>query len=139
MRFTERCIYSVQKYEAVPVMSSSAQHVYLTLCKSLFLNRVKVLCFPEMTQVCIMFLHVLSFCLLCSSERPLHYQERVLPIVHSVGTESHLLIKKHPAMEAITLYLCKYKTTESLLHRFVCHVVACLHQFQLSGLLPCSQ
>ncbi|CAI5694321.1 unnamed protein product [Oreochromis niloticus] len=38
-------------------------------------------------------------------ERPLHYQERVLPIVHSVGTESHLLIKKHPAMEAITLYL----------------------------------
>uniref|UniRef100_A0A669EET3 ArfGAP with RhoGAP domain, ankyrin repeat and PH domain 1 n=1 Tax=Oreochromis niloticus TaxID=8128 RepID=A0A669EET3_ORENI len=47
-------------------------------------------------------------------ERPLHYQERVLPIVHSVGTESHLLIKKHPAMEAITLYLCKYKTTESL-------------------------
>uniref|UniRef100_A0AAX7UCG5 ArfGAP with RhoGAP domain, ankyrin repeat and PH domain 1 n=1 Tax=Astatotilapia calliptera TaxID=8154 RepID=A0AAX7UCG5_ASTCA len=38
-------------------------------------------------------------------ERPLHYQERVLPIVHSIGTESHLLIKKHAAMEAITLYL----------------------------------
>ncbi|XP_030600008.1 arf-GAP with Rho-GAP domain, ANK repeat and PH domain-containing protein 1 isoform X2 [Archocentrus centrarchus] len=45
---------------------------------------------------------------ICSKEemeRPLHYQERVLPIVHSVGTESHLLIKKHLAMEAIIHYL----------------------------------
>ncbi|XP_037631007.1 arf-GAP with Rho-GAP domain, ANK repeat and PH domain-containing protein 1-like isoform X4 [Sebastes umbrosus] len=38
-------------------------------------------------------------------ERPLHYQERVLPILHSFGTDSHLLIKKHFAMEAMMLYL----------------------------------
>ncbi|XP_075956073.1 arf-GAP with Rho-GAP domain, ANK repeat and PH domain-containing protein 1 isoform X2 [Anarhichas minor] len=38
-------------------------------------------------------------------ERPLHYQERVLPTLHSFGTESHLLIKKHLAMEAMMLYL----------------------------------
>ncbi|XP_068440556.1 arf-GAP with Rho-GAP domain, ANK repeat and PH domain-containing protein 1 isoform X2 [Clinocottus analis] len=38
-------------------------------------------------------------------ERPLHYQERVLPILHSIGTDSHLLIKKHLAMEAMMLYL----------------------------------
>ncbi|XP_074497913.1 arf-GAP with Rho-GAP domain, ANK repeat and PH domain-containing protein 1 isoform X3 [Sebastes fasciatus] len=38
-------------------------------------------------------------------ERPLHYQERVLPILHSFGTDSHLLIKKHLAMEAMMLYL----------------------------------
>uniref|UniRef100_A0A672H9R4 ArfGAP with RhoGAP domain, ankyrin repeat and PH domain 1 n=1 Tax=Salarias fasciatus TaxID=181472 RepID=A0A672H9R4_SALFA len=38
-------------------------------------------------------------------ERPLHYQERVLPILHSFGTDSHLLIKKHIAMEAMLLYL----------------------------------
>uniref|UniRef100_A0A8C2ZN69 ArfGAP with RhoGAP domain, ankyrin repeat and PH domain 1 n=1 Tax=Cyclopterus lumpus TaxID=8103 RepID=A0A8C2ZN69_CYCLU len=38
-------------------------------------------------------------------ERPLHYQERVLPILHSIGTDSHLLIKKHLAMEAMMVYL----------------------------------
>ncbi|KAM4628043.1 arf-GAP with Rho-GAP domain, ANK repeat and PH domain-containing protein 1 [Polymixia lowei] len=38
-------------------------------------------------------------------ERPLHHQERVLPILHSLGTDSHLLIKKHIAMEAMTVYL----------------------------------
>ncbi|CAN9511322.1 unnamed protein product [Ophioblennius macclurei] len=38
-------------------------------------------------------------------ERPLHYQERVLPILHSFGTDSHLLIKKHMAMEAMLLFL----------------------------------
>ncbi|XP_061575191.1 arf-GAP with Rho-GAP domain, ANK repeat and PH domain-containing protein 1-like isoform X2 [Cololabis saira] len=38
-------------------------------------------------------------------ERLLHYQERVLPILHSVGTESHLLIKKHSHMEAMIVYL----------------------------------
>lgn len=38
-------------------------------------------------------------------ERPLHYQERVLPILHSFGTDSHLLIKKHLAMEAVIVYL----------------------------------
>lgn len=41
------------------------------------------------------------------SERPLHYQERVLPILHSFGTDSHLLIKKHIAMEAVIVYLGK--------------------------------
>ncbi|XP_034461305.1 arf-GAP with Rho-GAP domain, ANK repeat and PH domain-containing protein 1-like isoform X3 [Hippoglossus hippoglossus] len=38
-------------------------------------------------------------------ERPLHHLERVLPILHSFGTDSHLLIKKHLAMEAMILYL----------------------------------
>uniref|UniRef100_A0A671W1R6 ArfGAP with RhoGAP domain, ankyrin repeat and PH domain 1 n=1 Tax=Sparus aurata TaxID=8175 RepID=A0A671W1R6_SPAAU len=38
-------------------------------------------------------------------ERPLHYQERVLPILHSFGTDSHLLIKKHVAMDAMIVYL----------------------------------
>ncbi|XP_061538653.1 arf-GAP with Rho-GAP domain, ANK repeat and PH domain-containing protein 1-like isoform X2 [Phycodurus eques] len=38
-------------------------------------------------------------------ERPLHYRERVLPILHSFGTDSHLLIKKHIAMEAMIIYL----------------------------------
>uniref|UniRef100_UPI003AAFFC3D arf-GAP with Rho-GAP domain, ANK repeat and PH domain-containing protein 1 isoform X1 n=2 Tax=Centroberyx gerrardi TaxID=166262 RepID=UPI003AAFFC3D len=38
-------------------------------------------------------------------ERPLHHQERVLPILHSLGTDSHLLIKKHLAMEAMIVYL----------------------------------
>ncbi|XP_056298098.1 arf-GAP with Rho-GAP domain, ANK repeat and PH domain-containing protein 1-like isoform X2 [Pseudoliparis swirei] len=38
-------------------------------------------------------------------ERPLHHQERVLPVLHSIGTESHLLIKKHLAMAAMMLYL----------------------------------
>nr|XP_057935748.1 arf-GAP with Rho-GAP domain, ANK repeat and PH domain-containing protein 1-like isoform X2 [Doryrhamphus excisus] len=38
-------------------------------------------------------------------ERPLHYQERVLPILHSFGTDSHLLVKKHIAMEAMIIYL----------------------------------
>ncbi|XP_076002234.1 arf-GAP with Rho-GAP domain, ANK repeat and PH domain-containing protein 1 isoform X2 [Genypterus blacodes] len=38
-------------------------------------------------------------------ERPLHYQERVLPILHSFGTDSHLLIKKHATMEPMMIYL----------------------------------
>ncbi|XP_071216174.1 arf-GAP with Rho-GAP domain, ANK repeat and PH domain-containing protein 1-like isoform X1 [Salvelinus alpinus] len=38
-------------------------------------------------------------------ERPLHHLERVLPIIHSLGTDSHLLVKKHLAMEAIRIYL----------------------------------
>uniref|UniRef100_A0A8D3BCS2 Arf-GAP with Rho-GAP domain ANK repeat and PH domain-containing protein 1 n=1 Tax=Scophthalmus maximus TaxID=52904 RepID=A0A8D3BCS2_SCOMX len=38
-------------------------------------------------------------------ERPLHYQERVLPILHSFGTDSHLLIKKHLEMETMIVYL----------------------------------
>ncbi|KAL2096270.1 hypothetical protein ACEWY4_008418 [Coilia grayii] len=39
------------------------------------------------------------------TERPLHYEERVLPIVHSLGTDSHLLLKKHPSMEAMLVYI----------------------------------
>ncbi|XP_004075859.2 arf-GAP with Rho-GAP domain, ANK repeat and PH domain-containing protein 1 isoform X1 [Oryzias latipes] len=38
-------------------------------------------------------------------ERPLHYQERVLAILHSLGTNSHLLIKKHPGMDGMLIYL----------------------------------
>ncbi|KAI7790055.1 putative arf-GAP with Rho-GAP domain, partial [Triplophysa rosa] len=38
-------------------------------------------------------------------ERPLHYQERVLPIVHSLSTDSYLLLKKHFSMEAMLVYL----------------------------------
>ncbi|KAE8295423.1 Arf-GAP with Rho-GAP domain, ANK repeat and PH domain-containing protein 1 Centaurin-delta-2 [Larimichthys crocea] len=38
-------------------------------------------------------------------ERPLHYQERVLPILHSFGTDSRLLIKKHIAMDNMIIYL----------------------------------
>ncbi|RXN16924.1 arf-GAP with Rho-GAP ANK repeat and PH domain-containing 1 isoform X1 [Labeo rohita] len=39
------------------------------------------------------------------TERPLHYQEKVLPIFHSLGTGSHLLVKKHFSMEAMLVYL----------------------------------
>ncbi|KAM6946388.1 arf-GAP with Rho-GAP domain, ANK repeat and PH domain-containing protein 1 [Aplochiton taeniatus] len=39
------------------------------------------------------------------TERPLQHQQRVLPILHSLGVDSHLLIKKHIAMESILLYL----------------------------------
>ncbi|CAL8351371.1 unnamed protein product [Lota lota] len=38
-------------------------------------------------------------------ERPLHYQERVLAMLHSLGTDSYLLIKKHLTMEMMKLYL----------------------------------
>uniref|UniRef100_A0A8C1EQ79 ArfGAP with RhoGAP domain, ankyrin repeat and PH domain 1 n=1 Tax=Cyprinus carpio carpio TaxID=630221 RepID=A0A8C1EQ79_CYPCA len=38
-------------------------------------------------------------------ERPLHYQEKVLPIFHSLGIDSHLLVKKHFSMEAMLVYL----------------------------------
>ncbi|XP_013863478.1 arf-GAP with Rho-GAP domain, ANK repeat and PH domain-containing protein 1 [Austrofundulus limnaeus] len=38
-------------------------------------------------------------------ERPLHYQERVLPILHSIGADSRLLIKKHPDIEAMKVFL----------------------------------
>lgn len=39
------------------------------------------------------------------TERPLHYQEKVLPIVHSLGTDSYLLLKKYFSMEAMLVYL----------------------------------
>jgi len=52
--------------------------------------------------------HQPVFIVIAPSERPLHYQERVLPILHSFGTDSHLLIKKHLAMEAMMVYLGKH-------------------------------
>uniref|UniRef100_A0A2K6JXY4 ArfGAP with RhoGAP domain, ankyrin repeat and PH domain 1 n=1 Tax=Rhinopithecus bieti TaxID=61621 RepID=A0A2K6JXY4_RHIBE len=39
------------------------------------------------------------------AERPLHFAEKVLPILHGLGTDSHLVVKKHQAMEAMLLYL----------------------------------
>ncbi|KAJ8280412.1 hypothetical protein GJAV_G00054260 [Gymnothorax javanicus] len=39
------------------------------------------------------------------TERPLHYQEKVLPILHSLGIDSHLVVKKHFSMEAMLVYL----------------------------------
>ncbi|XP_075270561.1 arf-GAP with Rho-GAP domain, ANK repeat and PH domain-containing protein 1 isoform X2 [Opisthocomus hoazin] len=39
------------------------------------------------------------------AERPLHYSEKVLPIVHCLGTESYLVVKKQMSMESMLLYL----------------------------------
>uniref|UniRef100_F6ZIM5 ArfGAP with RhoGAP domain, ankyrin repeat and PH domain 1 n=1 Tax=Monodelphis domestica TaxID=13616 RepID=F6ZIM5_MONDO len=39
------------------------------------------------------------------AERPLHYTEKVLPILHSLGTDSHLVVKKYLSMEAMLMYL----------------------------------
>nr|XP_012600336.1 arf-GAP with Rho-GAP domain, ANK repeat and PH domain-containing protein 1 isoform X1 [Microcebus murinus]XP_012600337.1 arf-GAP with Rho-GAP domain, ANK repeat and PH domain-containing protein 1 isoform X1 [Microcebus murinus]XP_012600338.1 arf-GAP with Rho-GAP domain, ANK repeat and PH domain-containing protein 1 isoform X1 [Microcebus murinus]XP_012600339.1 arf-GAP with Rho-GAP domain, ANK repeat and PH domain-containing protein 1 isoform X1 [Microcebus murinus]XP_012600340.1 arf-GAP with len=39
------------------------------------------------------------------AERPLHFAEKVLPILHGLGTDSHLVVKKHQSMEAMLLYL----------------------------------
>lgn len=39
------------------------------------------------------------------AERPLHYSEKVLPILHGLGMDSHLVVKKHQSMEAMLLYL----------------------------------
>ncbi|KAI1893963.1 hypothetical protein AGOR_G00129070 [Albula goreensis] len=39
------------------------------------------------------------------TERPLHYQEKVLPILHSLGTDSYLVVRKHISMEAMLVYL----------------------------------
>ncbi|XP_078078786.1 arfGAP with RhoGAP domain, ankyrin repeat and PH domain 1 [Mustelus asterias] len=39
-------------------------------------------------------------------ERPLHYAEKVLPILlHSLGTDSYLVVKKNIAMETMLMYL----------------------------------
>lgn len=56
-------------------------------------------------------IYFLNFFTSPSSERPLHYQERVLPILHSFGNESHLLIKRQPAMDAMIIYLGKHRKT----------------------------
>lgn len=39
------------------------------------------------------------------AERPLHFAEKVLPIVHGLGTDSYLVVKKYQSMEAMLLYL----------------------------------
>ncbi|XP_059322542.1 arf-GAP with Rho-GAP domain, ANK repeat and PH domain-containing protein 1 isoform X1 [Ammospiza nelsoni] len=39
------------------------------------------------------------------AERPLHYSEKVLPILHCLGTESYLVVKKQMSMENMLLYL----------------------------------
>uniref|UniRef100_A0A672UZE4 ArfGAP with RhoGAP domain, ankyrin repeat and PH domain 1 n=1 Tax=Strigops habroptila TaxID=2489341 RepID=A0A672UZE4_STRHB len=39
------------------------------------------------------------------AERPLHYSEKVLPILHCLGTESYLVVKKQMAMENMLIYL----------------------------------
>ncbi|KAM9247304.1 arf-GAP with Rho-GAP domain, ANK repeat and PH domain-containing protein 1 [Leptosomus discolor] len=39
------------------------------------------------------------------AERPLHYSEKVLPILHCLGTESYLVVKKQLSMESMLIYL----------------------------------
>ncbi|XP_074960130.1 arf-GAP with Rho-GAP domain, ANK repeat and PH domain-containing protein 1 isoform X5 [Phalacrocorax aristotelis] len=39
------------------------------------------------------------------AERPLHYSEKVLPILHCLGTESYLVVKKQVSMENMLIYL----------------------------------
>ncbi|XP_060091040.1 arf-GAP with Rho-GAP domain, ANK repeat and PH domain-containing protein 1-like [Heteronotia binoei] len=38
------------------------------------------------------------------AERPLHYSEKVLPIVHSLGKDSYLVVKRQVAMEHMLVY-----------------------------------
>lgn len=45
-----------------------------------------------------------------SPERPLHFAEKVLPILHGLGTDSYLVVKRHPSMEAMLLYLGRWCT-----------------------------
>lgn len=46
-----------------------------------------------------------------SPERPLHFAEKVLPILHGLGTDSYLVVKKHQSMEAMLLYLGRWCTS----------------------------
>ncbi|XP_019337471.1 arf-GAP with Rho-GAP domain, ANK repeat and PH domain-containing protein 1 isoform X2 [Alligator mississippiensis] len=39
------------------------------------------------------------------AERPLHYSEKVLPILHCLGTDSYLVVKRQVSMESMLLYL----------------------------------
>nr|XP_033803816.1 arf-GAP with Rho-GAP domain, ANK repeat and PH domain-containing protein 1 isoform X2 [Geotrypetes seraphini] len=39
------------------------------------------------------------------TERPLHYLEKVLPLMHSLGTGSYLVVKKNLSMENMLIYL----------------------------------
>ncbi|XP_053938284.1 arf-GAP with Rho-GAP domain, ANK repeat and PH domain-containing protein 1 [Cuculus canorus] len=41
----------------------------------------------------------------CPTERPLHYSEKVLPIVHGLGTGSYLVVRKQLGMESMLVYL----------------------------------
>jgi hypothetical protein len=43
-----------------------------------------------------------------SPERPLHFAEKVLPILHGLGMDSYLVVKKHQSMEAMLLYLGRW-------------------------------
>lgn len=43
-----------------------------------------------------------------SPERPLHFSEKVLPILHVLGIDSYLVVKKHQSMEAMLLYLGRW-------------------------------
>ncbi|XP_012580905.1 PREDICTED: arf-GAP with Rho-GAP domain, ANK repeat and PH domain-containing protein 1 isoform X3 [Condylura cristata] len=42
------------------------------------------------------------------AERPLHFAEKVLPILHGLGIDSYLVVKKHQSMEAMLLYLASH-------------------------------
>ncbi|XP_026939083.1 arf-GAP with Rho-GAP domain, ANK repeat and PH domain-containing protein 1 isoform X9 [Sagmatias obliquidens] len=42
------------------------------------------------------------------AERPLHFAEKVLPILHGLGMDSYLVVKKHQSMEAMLLYLASH-------------------------------
>lgn len=83
---------------------------------------------------------VLCFTVL-PSERPLHYQERVLSILHSFGTDSHLLIKKHLAMDAMVVYLGKRTNPTKWFSLDHCIVCPPRHLFlnNLSFCLPASK
>ncbi|XP_067322524.1 arf-GAP with Rho-GAP domain, ANK repeat and PH domain-containing protein 1 isoform X2 [Anolis sagrei] len=39
------------------------------------------------------------------AERPLHYSEKVLPILHSLGKDSYLVVKRQLSMDSMLLYL----------------------------------
>lgn len=45
-----------------------------------------------------------------SPERPLHFSEKVLPILHGLGIDSYLVVKKYQSMEAMLLYLGRWCT-----------------------------
>ncbi|XP_036180974.1 arf-GAP with Rho-GAP domain, ANK repeat and PH domain-containing protein 1 isoform X2 [Myotis myotis] len=42
------------------------------------------------------------------TERPLHFSEKVLPILHGLGIDSYLVVKKYQSMEAMLLYLASH-------------------------------
>nr|KAF6369129.1 hypothetical protein mMyoMyo1_010534 [Myotis myotis] len=42
------------------------------------------------------------------TELPLHFSEKVLPILHGLGIDSYLVVKKYQSMEAMLLYLASH-------------------------------